>query len=793
MDESAFDFEEWDGERGRTGGVETGASDGWACLTVDVATPTTVVGGWNSRHEVTMVRVDSERMCLGKIEGEPRGGEAQRDFRACSLVRMGLSCVGDERACGKFTHAEEGRGGRGRFDATDPAGIFAIAIPTSGPHVVQQGIFSRPVFRVSKFPRAMRPRHELLLDLTALPRVFKYVLEGYPGESKIWAMYSSIETSLATPARGVERMVGNTPGDAPGVASLIKVGGRTAQSSRVPEAVASTAMASLRAGAPRKSPPGSIGREEDHGRPRAFAWEADLSVEADDHSQATSIAGLSTLSESALLQQAVSKLNELAGTVRVMKAENRRREASLGTTIMDLRRQVAAQQTEIEDLKMEGVGDPLFGGGSIGGGNYSLTLRDRRIIAEEVAESMGMDSFVTRDDLSKEGKRLRDIFDPSRYVTHEELRRFDYVSNSRVRGMGFATQQEVTDAIDARLQGSRGLPTNVEARLTLLEKEVLRPGGAFAVLQEKVQAMQQQKAGSAVSAGGYTFKDIASTQAWALAVGEADLMRYCLDARQQLTMLGTKVRLSEDIIKEAADVRKGGVTSPESAKVVTSFTIEFPETIYRVSTAAKDAHKGGIVFMPAFTSADVFEGNIEHSTKATMLKTLENNQRQGQAAIDARFPPDQLHHTKIHAVLSHIMRKGYYQAVGFVESILPFYRMLTGAQIDGTTAWERVLGYTKAVFTRIHEVRTQSMDRTQGAMIYGMLLSTQLLEGYALLGWIRHPDVSSSLVISALKKDAGQAANMAKKLEDGLKIVKANQGAIEKLQSRLRTNNEPRA
>ena len=308
-----------------------------------------------------------------------------------------------------------------------------------------------------------------------------------------------------------------------------------------------------------------------------------------------------------------------------------------------------------------------------------------------------------------------------------------------------------------------------------------------------MMALQHQKAGSAVSAGGYTFKDSASTQAWALAIGEPDLMRYCLDARQQLSMLATKVRLSEDIIKEAADAKKGGFSSPESAKVVTSFSIPYPETIYRVSTTAKDAHRGGIVFMPAFGSAEVFEGSIENSTKSTLLKTLENNQRQGQAAIDARFPPDQRQHTKVHAVLSHIMRKGYYQAVGFVESILPFHRMLTGAQIEGATAWDRVLGYTKAVFSRIHEVRTVSMDRTQGAMIYGMLLASQLLEGYALLGWIRHRDVSSSLVISALKKDAGQAAAMAKKLDEGLKLVKANQAAIEKLQTKVRTNNEPRA
>ena len=143
-----------------------------------------------------------------------------------------------------------------------------------------------------------------------------------------------------------------------------------------------------------------------------------------------------------------------------------------------------------------------------------------------------------------------------------------------------------------------------------------------------------------------------------MVVGEQDLMRSCLDACQQLSMLAMKVRLSEDIIKEAADAKKGGVSSPESAKVVTSFSIIYPETIYGVSTSVKDAHRGGIVFMPAFGSADVFEGTIEHSTKSTMLATLENNQRQGQATIDARFPPDQRQHTKIHAVLSHIMRNG---------------------------------------------------------------------------------------------------------------------------------------
>ena len=197
--------------------------------------------------------------------------------------------------------------------------------------------------------------------------------------------------------------------------------------------------------------------------------------------------------------------------------------------------------------------------------------------------------------------------------------------------------------------------------------------------------------------------------------------------------------------------------------------------------------------MPAWGSQEIFQGDIEHSTKGQMLKTLESNQRQGQAAIDARFPPERQANAKVHAVLSFILRKGYYQAVGFLESVLPFNRMMTGAQISTDTAWDRVLGYTKAVVERIHEVRTVTMDRTQGGMIYGMLLACQLLEGYALLGWIRHPDVSSSLVISVLKKDGSQSAQVSKKLEEGLKQVKANEKAIDTMMKdwkKFKANND---
>ena len=89
---------------------------------------------------------------------------------------------------------------------------------------------------------------------------------------------------------------------------------------------------------------------------------------------------------------------------------------------------------------------------------------------------------------------------------------------------------------------------------------------------------------------------------------------------------------------------------------------------------------------------------------------------------------------------------GTIQAVSFLKSILPFYRLMMGVDIPKVDAWKKVLTYTKAVFQRIHEVRTISSDNEVEGMLYDMLLSTEMLEEYKMLGWIRHPDVSAALI-----------------------------------------------
>jgi hypothetical protein len=316
------------------------------------------------------------------------------------------------------------------------------------------------------------------------------------------------------------------------------------------------------------------------------------------------------------------------------------------------------------------------------------------------------------------------------------------------------------------------IPDRLNQRLVGLEADVLKPGGAFAKLQADLKAMKEGKVGDAIHIAGYTFKNGKSAEAWVKAIGVVDIERYCYDMYMQLSRLHTKERTSQQIVQDEANAIKGGYTSNEQAMVKASFEVRFPDSIFKKSNAAKDAESGGVVFTAPFSSADIFEGNIEISQKADMLDTLKANRDQHQNTLDTRFPPDQTNHAPTHAVLSHLLREGYFQAVGFLDSLLPFNKMMTGASLGTAAAWNKCLTYAKAVFKRVNDVRTTSTDHTSGAMLYGMLRATQLLSGYGDLGWIRHPDVSSALVVASLQKEGTAIAAVAKSAKEANDRIK---------------------
>ena len=101
-------------------------------------------------------------------------------------------------------------------------------------------------------------------------------------------------------------------------------------------------------------------------------------------------------------------------------------------------------------------------------------------------------------------------------------------------------------------------------------------------------------------------------------------------------------------------------------------------------------------------------------------------------------------------MLSCVLRVGYFQVVRFLQLLLPFQRMMEGSELGRDKSLRKCLTYTKAIFAQEYDVLNGSVDRTPGAMLYGMLLSSELLKAFATLGWIRHPGVSSALVVASL-------------------------------------------
>ena len=266
-----------------------------------------------------------------------------------------------------------------------------------------------------------------------------------------------------------------------------------------------------------------------------------------------------------------------------------------------------------------------------------VTARDRQILAQEVMSLISIGRYALKSDIPPPSRPQ----DMSRYVTHRELQAFDYVD-----------QQYVATAITGATTG----PSPVEARVKALEDEVSAPGGAFARMEKTMQEMMTKKIGESVSAGPYTFKDIAATELWASTIDatakDLDSIKYFIDARQLLGSMNTSDKTVSESLQEAADSRKGGYNDTASAMIGVSFGIINPETIFKKSNADKHASQGGVVFTAQFSSYDVFEGDFEFSTLKKMLARLEAKRHQHQRSIGAKFPPDQVKHAKTHAVCS---------------------------------------------------------------------------------------------------------------------------------------------
>ena len=111
------------------------------------------------------------------------------------------------------------------------------------------------------------------------------------------------------------------------------------------------------------------------------------------------------------------------------------------------------------------------------------------------------------------------------------------------------------------------------------------------------------------------------------------------------------------------------------------------------------------VFQPSFGSHTLFEGTAEFSTCDALKKQLSDNLATCQESIDIEFPPDQLRHTRTHTIFSTIIWRGYFQAIGFLNAIVLFYKMLTMAGLSTTEAWgNKMPTFAMFIFETTHRV-----------------------------------------------------------------------------------------
>jgi hypothetical protein len=246
------------------------------------------------------------------------------------------------------------------------------------------------------------------------------------------------------------------------------------------------------------------------------------------------------------------------------------------------------------------------------------------------------------------------------------------------------------------------------------------------------------------------------------------------------------VTTSESLANKAAAI-KAGYGSWKAARMAATFDIVYPETMIKKSAKAADAGHGGWTFQPSFADAKVFEGTVEHSTKGFLKRRLRENMPKHQSAIDAAYPPDQPQHSRSNAIFSDILRRGFYQADGFLEAIVPFYNLMTGANAGAKDAWDnKMLTFVLEVWERVQAVRTVTSESTSASMIFGIMKATDLLDRYSELGWIRHPDVSSALVIASLQRDGKGNKSSADKLGELATAVATNKTAWTDIKEELK-------
>ena len=312
-----------------------------------------------------------------------------------------------------------------------------------------------------------------------------------------------------------------------------------------------------------------------------------------------------------------------------------------------------------------------------------------------------------------------------------------------------------------------------------IQREFTEDHGAIASIKFELQGLEARKNTTSSERGGYVFVGPTDVQALIQLSGPGKLAVRCIDLISLLTLAQDPYVTYEAGIQVHANAIKANYGSVIESRIKLSFEIPYPEIIIKVVENVSTAAKGGAKFAPMFQSAELFEDDFRDGSHRRILKGIENAYELTQRAIDQEFPlgAGTAHSgdaRKLHTILSDQNRRAYRQTVGFIESLLPFYRTLKGGSLTSAEAWERVQVFVLEFLTCLQEVRVISSDMSdEASMIWGCFKATDLAEEFRKQKYVEHPKALAILALTSIEREGKTMAlledRIAKLVADGTK------------------------
>ena len=243
-----------------------------------------------------------------------------------------------------------------------------------------------------------------------------------------------------------------------------------------------------------------------------------------------------------------------------------------------------------------------------------------------------------------------------------------------------------------------------------------------------------------------------------------------------LSITNESVTTIADGLKANADAIRAGFSTVTGAEATITYQIPYPENILTTNKGPGAlTEMGGYSWAPGWESREAFVGLFNNGTKSWFKASLQGGIKNFQAAIDMEYP--RLGRSQVNEVFTDVVRQAGAQAMMFLDSIEPLADMLETTGMSPQDAWNRAALYPKALFDSVRTVRvTAPKGMRGGAMLWGSLQATKLVQEYARQGFTDHPRISTLLAITSMQKE-GVAI---KKLEKELSREQGKTSAVEK-------------